>query len=71
MKYNATNRTPLTRPWDQSLSNHPDYAPLWPDQVQVAENMEEGEGGGAGACREIFLGGEEGESSDQRIHHAS
>ena len=33
--------------------------------------MAEGEVGGDGAFREIFSGGEEGESSDQRIHHAS
>ena len=31
--------------------------------------MAEGEGGGGGACRQIFLGGNEGDSSDRRIHH--
>ena len=33
--------------------------------------MADGEGGGAGDCRAIFLGGEEGESRDRHIHHAS
>ena len=65
------DETPLTRPWGQSLGNPPDAAPLRPHQGQVAKHLAEGEGGGAGACREIFSGGEEGDCSDQRIHHAS
>ena len=65
------NRAPPTRPWGQSLSNRPDAAPLRPHQGQVAKNMAEQEGGGASACREIFYGGEEGESSDRRIRHTS
>ena len=69
--HNATNRAPPTRPWVKILSNHRDDAPLCPHQEQLTKHMEEGEGGGAGACRAIILGGEEGESRDRRIHRAS
>ena len=65
------NRAPMTRTWGKNLRNRPDGAPLRPNQGQVAEHTAEVEGGGAGACRARFLGGEEGESSDRRIHHAS
>ena len=59
MKHNTTNCEPPTRPWDQILINSPYDAPLRPYQVQVAKQTREREGGGAGACREIFSGGEE------------
>ena len=62
---NTLQRTvPPTRLCVQSLSNHPYYAPLFPNKGQVAGNMAEGEGGNAGGFRAIFSGGEEGESSD-------
>ena len=70
-KHNATNRVPPTRPWVQSLRNFPDDAPLRSYQVQVDKHMAEVEGEGSGACRARFLGVEEGEFSDRRIHHAS
>ena len=71
MKRHVTDRAPLTQPWGQSLSNRLDAAPLRPHQGPVAKHMAEGEGGEDGACRARFSGGDEGESSDRRIHHAS
>ena len=37
----------------------------------MTKHMSAVEGGGAGACREIFSGGEEGESRNRRINQAS
>ena len=71
VKQNDKKRAPLNRIWGHSLSNRPYAAPLRPHQGQLDSQMVDGEGGGAGACRAIFSGGEEGESSDQRIHRVS
>ena len=62
---------PPTRPWVQRLINFQDAATLRPNQGQVDRHMAEVEGGRSDDCREILAGGEEGGSSDQRIHHAS
>ena len=64
-KHNTMNRAPPTRPWGQIFSINLGASPICPHQGKVDNHMKEGEGGGAGAFREIFSGGEEGNSSDR------
>ena len=70
-KHNAMNREPMNRTWGKNLRNRPDGAPLRPNQGQVYKKIAKGEDGVSGACRSIFSGGEEGESSYRRIHQVS
>ena len=71
MKNNEMNCVPLTQTWDQSLRNYLDTSLFLPHKGKISKNIAEGQGGGDGACRARFLGGEEGESTDAHIHHAS